>query len=434
MIGKGTPEVADPFAVEMVRFQGALNGVAPDMESNTKLARVALQPAKEMITSALSRHADTIRLDPKGDRAKIGFLVDGMPVPAGQVPKQRAHAMTQIIKLLAGLDINQRREPQEGGIKASYADVEYELKVLSVPVEGGVERLIIYIRDVDEKLEKPEDIGITDELKAKLRELTSQKTKLLLICGPRRSGTTVTRFAVLRGLDAYLHVIYSIADLADQQLINITEFEKQPDDDLDMTLTRCERVEAEIILLDPIRDAETARTLVEHADNVTMLSELRAKDAATGVMQMVTWVEDAKRVAETISGVLSQKLVRTLCSQCKEAYKPNPQLLKKVGLSSEETPVLFRRSRPPTEPLPKGETWEPCSKCQDRGYFGRTAIFELIELNDSIQELIASGANAEALKARAREEDMLTLHKDSMRLVSNGTTSLEELQRVFKSG
>ena len=434
MIRKGTAEVEDPFAVELVRFQGALNGVAPDMESNTKLARAALQPAKEMITAALSRRADTIRLDPKGNRATVGFLIDGLPTPAGQIPKQRAHAMTQMVKLLSGLDINQREQPQEGGVKASYGDEEYELKVLSTPVAGGVERLTVYIRNVDEKLERPDDIGMTPELKAKLRELTANREKLLLICGPRRSGTTTSLFAAMRGLDVYLHAIYTIGDIGDQKLVNMTAFELQPDDDLDMTLTRCERVEAEIVLLDPIRDAETAQTVVNHAGEVTMLTEMRAKDAAAGLIQMVEWVGDAGRVAGAISGILSQKLVRTLCSQCKQAYKPNPQLLSKVGLSRDDTPVLFRRSRPPTEPLPKGETYEPCKKCQDQGYFGRTAIFELIEMSDGLKELLASGANAEALKTRAREEDMLTMHKDSMRLVSSGMTSLEELQRIFKSG
>ncbi|MEC9009282.1 MAG: secretion system protein E, partial [Planctomycetota bacterium] len=116
-----------------------------------------------------------------------------------------------------------------------------------------------------------------------------------------------------------------------------------------------------------------------------------------------------------------------------EAYKPNPALLKKIGLDPEEIPVLYRKARITKEMAEQGEELEPCLSCNDSGYNGRTAIFELIEVNEAMQQLIASGGDVAAVRALARQGEMLTLQKDAMRLVADGTTSLEELQRVFKN-
>ena len=431
--GAGAARSDDDVEVELIRFQGATNGVPLDVEANQKLVRVAFEPVKELFTDAVSRGAETIRIDPKGDRASIGFLIDGMPVPAGRIPRQRAHAMTQMVKLLAGINAAERSQPQAGGVKASLEADEFELQVLTQPLAGGVERLLVHIRNLDERLSKPEEIGMTSELKAQIREVTGRSRGLFLACGPTRSGVTTTLFASVRGLDAYLRDIQTVCDTMDQELINISAFETNAEDDLEETLRRCIRVEPDVILLDPIRDADTARVVVGFHDKCNMMTEIAAIDAAAAVLQWSEWLGDPALAARSICGVISQKLIRRLCDDCKEAYKPNPKLLKKIGLDPDEIQVLYRRARPPTEMAARGEEIEPCLTCNDNGYRGRVAIFELIEMNEAMQNLVASGADVAALRAQARQEEMLTLQKDAMRYVADGITSLEELQRVFKN-
>jgi type II secretory ATPase GspE/PulE/Tfp pilus assembly ATPase PilB-like protein len=418
---------------ELIRFQGASNGVPLDVEANQKLVRIAFDPVKELFTDAVTRGAETIRIDPKGERANIGFLIDGISVPAGRIPRQRAHAMTQMTKLLAGLNSAERSQPQAGGIKASLEDSEFELTVLTQPIQGGVERLLIHIRDLDEILDRPEDCGMTDELKSKIREVTGLRQGLFIACGSSRTGVTTTLYACIRGIDAYLRDIQTIGDTQDRELINIVTFETNAEDDLQETLRRCFRVEPDVILLDPIDDANDARIVAEYHDQCTMMTEISAPDAAAGLLKWSEWLENPELAAASLCGVISQKLIRRLCDECKEAYKPNPNLLEKIGFDPEEISVLYRKFRPNAELVEKGEEIEPCLKCNDSGYRGRVAIYELIEMNDAIRKLLASGADLAELRAAARQEDMLTLQKDAMRHVADGTTSLEELQRVFQN-
>ena len=418
----------DDVEVELIRFQTEF-----DVKANEKLVRVAIEPLKELLTDGLTRRAETIRVDPKGDRATIGFLIDGIPVPAGRIPRQRAHAMTQMTKVLAGLNAGERAQPQAGAVKASLSDDEYELQVLTQPVSGGVERLTVHFRNLDERLDKPEDIGMAVELKTKIRDLTGSGQGLFLACGPSRSGVTTTLYASVRGLDAYLRDIQTICFTEDRELINITKFEVNPEDDLEESLRRCVRVEPDVILLDPVLDADVAQVIVGFHDNVGFMTEIAAADAVAGLLKWSEWIGDPALAAASLNGAISQKLIRKLCNECKEAYKPNPKLMKKIGLDPEEISVLYRKARPPEEVTQRGEEIEPCLPCNDTGYRGRVAVFELIEVNEEIRQMIASGADAGQLKTQARAADMLTLQKDAMRHVADGTTSLEELQRAFKS-
>ena len=424
---KGSDGQGDDAEVELIRFQSEF-----DVKANEKLVRVAIEPLKELLTDGLTRRAETIRIDPKGDRATIGFLIDGVPVPAGRIPRQRAHAVTQMTKVLAGMDAADRDKPQAAEIKASLSDDEYEWSVLTQPIAGGLERLTVHVRNLDEKLDKPEEIGMTDELKLKIRELTADERGVFLVCGPTRSGVTTTLYASVRGLDAYLQDIQTICFIEDRELINISKFETNSGDELEESLRRCVRVEPDVILLDPVFDAEVAKVIVGFHDKVTFMTEIASADAATGLLQWSEWIGDPALAAASLSGAVSQKLIRKLCNDCREAYKPNPKLLKKIGLDPEETPVLYRKARPPAD-IQRGEEIEPCRPCNDTGYCERVAVFEYIDVNEEIRQLIASGADAGKLRAQARSDEMLTLQKDAMRLVANGTTSLEELQRVFKT-
>jgi type IV pilus assembly protein PilB len=421
----------DEEEIELVTFQGALNGNPVDLAGNARLAQIGLVPTKELVTDGLSRRAELIRVEPKGERSQVTMQVDGIAYSGGKLSKQQTLAVTQMMKLLAGLDPKLRGQHQLGGLRAEYQQTPYELTVDIAPLPAGVERLTIRTRNLKSKLNTVEDLGFAPNIKQLARDWTGNRHGLTIVCGPPGSGTTTTFRAMLRGLDVYLHAIFSITQLPIADIYNITPFEVNPADTLQATLERVCRAEADVIVVDPIRDADQLKQMLTVTEGVSLICEMPAKDCSHALAKLVEMAGDANQIADNIEGLFSQKLIRMLCTDCKEAFRPNPKLLAQVGLPP-ETKVLYRKG----EPLVDEETGEeepPCEKCGGVGYFGRIAMLEYIQVTDPIKELIRAGAAADQIKVKARHEGMLTFSKDGLRLVAEGKTSLEELQRVFKS-
>jgi len=415
---------------ELVTFQGALNGKEVDMMANARLAQAGLVPAKELVTDALHRRAETVKLEVKGDRAQVTLYVDGVAYSGGKMPKPQAVAITQMMKLLSGLDVKLRGKTQLGGVKTDYEGQPYELGVEAAPVADGSERLTIRARNLKAKLNTMEELGLPASYKATLREISSKKRGIVLIAGPPGSGITTTMYAFLRGIDLFMYSAFTTVNMGSREVYNVTKFEPNEGDTPVATMERMIRSEADVIFVDPVNNADAAKAICEVADRVCIMGEMPAKDAAHAIVQLREWAGNPQQVAELLEGMYSQKLIRTLCTECREAFRPNPKLLTKVGLPP-ETKVLYKKSEP--QPDPKtGELPEPCGKCNGVGYIGRAVMLELITGSETIRKLIAEGADADKIKAQARSEGMLTLHKDGLRLVAEGKTSLEELQRVFK--
>ncbi len=419
----------DEEEVELVLFQGAVNGKDADLAANAKLVQAGLIRAKELVSDAVARRAEMIRVEPKGKIALSVFFVDGVPYPAARMPAQAGLAITQMLKLLAGLDIKVRNKPQSGGIKAEYEERKYILRIDSQPVPGG-ERLIVRIDDPTLRLEKPDDIGLSEDLRLKVRELTSQKRGIILAAGPPMSGTSTTALGLLRSVDAYLYSIYNLADLDGRDLAHITEFKANEGETLDQRLVRVKRQDADVVFVDPIRDAETVKTIWSHAENLAIVSEMPARDAADGIVRIVAALGDPALAASGLDLIVSQKLIRKLCESCRQAYRPNPKLLRKVGLPP-ETKVLFRVPKPVETEDGEIEDPPPCRRCGNIGYYGRMALFEVIEMTEDMRKVVAAGANAAQIKAEARKQGMQTFQQDGLRAVAEGVTSLEELQRAF---
>lgn len=430
--GGGGRDDDDDEEIELVSFLGALNGKSADLAANARLAQAGLIPAKELVTDAITRRAEMVRVEPKGERASVTMMVDGVAYAGSRLSKQQALAITGMLKLLGGMDAKLRGRAQSGGLKADLEGIPYEVLIDVTPLPEGAERLVVRLRNLKVKLDTPDDLAFSQFVKTKIRELTSRRRGLLLVVGPPNSGTTTTLFGVLRGIDVYLFSIFSIANLGTRDVYNINKFEVNESDDLEASLMRMKRAEADVVLVDPLKDAETAKTLLEAADDVCLLTEMAAKDSVAAVMQLIQWTGNPALVAKGLDGVFSQKLIRLLCTDCREAFRPNPKLLEKVGLPP-ETKVLYRKGEPAVDEK-TGEEDPPCEKCNGVGYYGRVAMIELLTPSDELRKLISTGsATAEQIRAQARNDGMLTFQKDGLRLVAEGKTSLEELQRVFKT-
>lgn len=417
---------SEEFEIESILFQGAANGKEVDLKANARLAQAGLVPAKELISDALARRADMIRVDPKGRAAQITLYVDGVPYPGGRMPSQQALAVTQMLKLLAGLNIKDRQHAHAGAIITDYKETPYHLLINTTPLKGGAERLVVRPRNLDEQLETPDDLGFSDDLRKQIREVTSDRNGVVLVCGPPNSGVTTLSFAVIRSIDAYLYTIYSLADFGGRSITHISQVEANEDETFDMQLARCIRSEADVIIVDPLNSKDRLETAFENAARVSIVAEFKAAEASACIAQLRD-ILGVETVIGRLKLVLSQKLIRLLCDECKQAYKPNPRLLQKVGLPP-ETKVLYR----PPQPI-DGEPPDECYKCGSIGYYGRTGVIQAIQMTDPIKHLVKKGADARSIKNQSRKEGMQSYQSDGIRLVAEGKTSLEELQRAFKA-
>jgi type IV pilus assembly protein PilB len=341
------------------------------------------------------------------------------------MPTQQAQAITQMLKLLSGLNIKDRQRPQSGGIKTDYKQSPYHLLIDTLPLKTGGERLIVRARNLHEQLETPDDLGFTEQLRVRIRESTAHREGVVLVSGAPNSGVTTLTFAVIRSIDAYLYALYSLADFGTRSVTHITQQEPMEGESFEAQLARCIRSEADVIIVDPLRTDDRLKTVFESAKQVCLVAEYRAQDAAQSIVQVREKL-GPQMVAERLRMALSQKLIRVLCEKCKQAYRPHPKLLQKIGLPP-ETKVLYRPPQPTAEEVP-----DYCKKCSAVGYYGRTGLIEAIELSDAVKKLVLSGADARQIKSQARKEGMQSFQADGLRLVAEGKTSLEELQRAFK--
>lgn len=417
--------------IEYALFQGAVNGQEANLVENAGLAQAGLVPVKELITDALHRRADILRLEPKGKAVVITFSVDGVWYPGGRLAPKAALAIIQMTKLLAGLETRERRKPQSGGIKAELAGTKYVLDVESTPVAGGAERLVVRAHDVNESFDTAESVGFSADLKQKIRDLMMEKSGIVLACGPRHSGTSTTAMGVLRSIDSYMFALYNIVEFP-EELSYVTTLERTAEEGLQESIARLIRMEADGVFVDPIRDAQAAMTVFESQSRIKIISEFTARDCAHGIMQLHEWLAQPQLLADGLKGLVSQRLIRLLCDKCKEAFAPNPKLLAKIGLPP-ETKVLYRTPTMPTDPESgEEEEPEPCRKCDDVGYIGRAGLFEFIEITEGMQDIIRSGPSVPKIRAQAQKERMPSFQSEGLRLVAEGKTSLDELKRIFK--
>ncbi|MCA9016791.1 MAG: Flp pilus assembly complex ATPase component TadA [Gammaproteobacteria bacterium] len=429
--GKSREEEEDEFEeeIEPVSFQGALNGQPANLKDNARLVKAGLMPAKDIVTDGLALRAELIRFEPKGERYQVSFYVDGVANPGPKLSKQQGMAVVQVLKLLSGLNIQERKRPQFGGVAAELEGVAYQLRVSTAPTPDG-ERLSVKAINLKFPLDRADDIGISDEVKERIRELSKGRHGLILVSGAPNSGTTTTTVGVVRSIDAYQYTIFALADPEHRELSHIATLDKKEGDTFDDELRRIIRMEADIIYLNPITDEDYVRSILNVKDEITMIAEISAKDAAAGIIKFCKLAGGVDKGVDALRCVVGHKLIRTLCDRCKEAFRPNPKLLEKMGLPK-TTKMLYR---PPRQTVDEdGNEIEPCEKCEGLGYYGRTLMLEMIEMTDEMKKLIISDPDPAKIKAFARKAGMPTIQKDGIRLVAEGKVSLDELQRTFKS-
>ena len=417
--------------MEQVLFQGPMYGRETDLKQNARLVKAALVPVKRMVSSALGRRAHTILLEPASGRIVIRFVIDGIPYPAGAMPGQRGMAMIQMLKVLAGLNPQERAARQAGGINCEFEGTKFNLLVTSTPLQAGVEKLKVLVENPKISYLKASTAGMPGELAKQLRSFTEHSKGIILACGPPESGVTSLSITALHSVDPYLYSVFSMADTGGKELTNVTDFKPEEGHDLAMSFERMLRREADLIFMDPLTDPAVVQAMFDFADRVCFVAEISANTPFEAIQKLIAWV-GKDQVAKHVHGIISQKLIRLLCDDCKQAFRPNPQLLQRIGLPP-ETSVLYRAPSPPAEDDVDAPTIEElCEDCDGVPYHGRAPVYELLEMTEGMKAVICDKFEPQAVKEQMVKDGMRTFQKDAIRLVAEGRTSLEEVQRSFR--
>jgi len=381
---------------------------------------------QDLLHDVIWRRASEAELVPAGEMARARYVIDGVPVNGPTMPLAESEAIIQYLKGPAGMDVAERRRPQEGRISVDLAEGHTDVAVSTAGTTGGQRMLFRVVAEVVKT--DIEKLGMSDDVLARVRELNKARHGLILVSAKPRNGLTSTLYALLRDHDVFIQQVVTLEAEPVVDLENVTQRAYGQPAALPETLAAALRRDPDVVMVDQCLDAQSAELITEAADRKLLLVGMPAPDSFTALAKWIKVRGDTAAAVRPLRAVLCQVLLRTLCMGCKEAYTPDPQLLAKANIPAG---AVERFYRPPTAPLtdPKGHPIV-CPSCQGTGYRGRTAAFELLEVTDEVRQLVLGQASLGQIKAACRKSRMLYLQEQALRKVIQGVTSVQEVIRV----
>lgn len=375
-----------------------------------------------MISEAVQLRASDIHVEPFEDRIRIRYRIDGVLVERDSPPRRLLGAVLSRIKILSKLDIAERRRPQDGRIKVTVGDKELDLRVSVIPTSHG-QSVVMRLLDKDNIKVGVRDLGMGEDDFTKFLGLVKRPNGIILVTGPTGSGKTTTLYAALNFLNRPDVKIITAEDPVEYYLPGINQVEVKHSIGVDFAriIRAMLRQAPNIILVGEMRDNETASMGIQASlTGHLVFSTLHTNDAPSAVTRMVDMGVPGYLVGSSVIGVLAQRLVRIICSRCKQKYTPPEQMLEVIGMTAEDAKNAN---------FAKGAG---CNYCQRKGYRGRKGIFEMMMVTPRIREKMFEGAPTQDIRKVAISEGMNTLYEDGVRKAKEGMTTLEEVFRVAK--
>ncbi len=372
--------------------------------------------ANAMMARAISLRASDIHVEPHARKVRVRLRIDGMLQETMVIPKDLQHGLVSRIKILAGLDIAERRMPQDGRCTLVSPQGEYDFRVSTYPSVHG-ETVVIRILD---KNSATIDLGKLGMAPLNLERLTQRLLEpqgMVIVTGPTGSGKTTTLYAGLNYLNAVHRNIITVEDPVEYQLEGITQANVNPRAGLTFAtgLRSILRQDPDVILVGEVRDVETAGTAVEAAlTGHLVLTSLHANDSAAALTRLMDIGVESSLLASSVTCSVAQRLVRVVCPKCSEPYQPEPALLERIGIPYE---TEFMRGR-------------GCEHCAKTGYRGRTAIHEVLAIDSDVRRMMLKGAHASEIHQEAERNGLISLRADGRRKVLEGLTTVEEVLRA----
>ncbi|MBC1197794.1 type II/IV secretion system protein [Microcystis aeruginosa BLCCF158] len=421
-------------SIEVV--SGADDEVADDLGEGDANQAPVINLVNKILAKALEEGTSDIHIEPQDEFLKIRFRKDGVLHQAfDPLPKRITPAVTARFKIMADLDIAERRLPQDGKIRRMYQGRKVDFRVNTLPSRYG-EKVCLRILD-NSSTQLGLDKLITDQKTLQIvRDLASHPFGLLLVTGPTGSGKSTTLYSVLAERNHPGVNISTVEDPIEYSLPGITQVQVIREKGMDFAsiLRAFMRQDPDVILVGETRDKETAKTAIEAAlTGHLVLTTLHTNDAAGAIARLDEMGVETFMISGSLLGVLAQRLVRRVCTECRVAYHPTQEELARFGLSAaNEQEVIFYKANTLTiaEIQQARRQGNLCVKCNGSGYKGRIGVYEVMQNSERLQQLINQGATTDRIKEAAVDEGMVTLLAYSLNLVREGYTTLEEVERV----
>ncbi len=373
-----------------------------------------------LISRVTDLRASDIHLEPFEDGLHLRYRIDGVIQAAEVIEPRLAAAVVSRLKLLAQLNIAERRLPQDGRIKTRVKGRELDLRVSTVPTVHG-ESVVLRVLDRASMKFSLAELGFSPDTLTRFEALLARPHGILLVTGPTGSGKTTTLYGALSKLDSVALKILTVEDPVEYQLDGINQIHVHPQIGLTFAaaLRSILRQDPDIIMIGEMRDGETAQIAVQSAlTGHLVLSTLHTNTAASAVIRMQDMGVEPYLITSTVNGVLSQRLVRRLCEQCRRPADVPAEIVVSSGLG---------RFLPPGQPVYAAAG---CASCRGIGYTGRAAIHELLVVDEAVRDAVMRGTDAAKLQDIARAGGLVSLYEDGLRKVAAGVTSLDEVLRV----
>lgn len=376
-----------------------------------------------IISHALEARASDIHIEPFESRLIVRYRVDGVMHEVESPPRRFSAAVISRIKIMASLDIAERRLPQDGRIKLRLQGREIDLRVSTVPTMHG-ESVVMRILDKSGTTLDFATLGFDDAALERFQQVLMQPHGILLVTGPTGSGKTTTLYTALDKLNKPDVKILTVEDPVEYQMEGINQIQVKPQIGLTFAnaLRSIVRQDPDVIMIGEIRDLETAQIAVQSALTGHMvLSTLHTNDAASTINRLLDMGMDDYLLTSTVNGILAQRLVRTLCTHCRQPYPALPEIVQEMQLEryTDAKPVVLYRS-------------VGCSECGGTGYLGRISIVELLIMSDAIRSMIMRHVTSGEVRQQAIAEGMQTMYENGLSKAVAGVTTMEEVLRVTR--
>ena len=376
-----------------------------------------------LITNAMETRASDIHIEPFENRLIVRYRIDGVLHEVESPPKRQSAAVISRIKIMANLDIAERRLPQDGRIRLRIQGKEIDLRVSTLPTMHG-ESVVMRILDKGHVALDFRKLGFEDDTLETFLGVLLQPHGILLVTGPTGSGKTTTLYTALDRLNQPDVKILTVEDPVEYQMSGINQIQVKPQIDLTFAnaLRSIVRQDPDVIMIGEIRDLETAQIAVQSAlTGHLVLSTVHTNDAPSTVNRLLDMGVEDYLLTSTVIGILAQRLVRKLCQHCKESYVALPELVEQMRLRrySNDAEITLWHA--------KG-----CTHCAQTGYSGRLSILEMMPMTDAVRSLVMKHENAAVLRAEAIRGGMVTMYEDGLRKALAGVTTFEEVLRATR--
>lgn len=394
--------------------QSAKTYSSPEREDESE----AVSTINNMILQAVKLEASDIHLEPTENLLRVRFRVDGLMHVAQELPIELHSSIGSRIKVLSHMDIGERRKPQDGRFEIPVSGRNFDIRVSTLPIKDG-EKIVMRLLDKSKVNIALQDLGLGAAQELLFKKHLYHPHEIILVTGPTGSGKTTTLYAALNLINSVDKNIVTVEDPIEYELDGINQVQVNPKADLTFTSTLRSilRQDPDVIMIGEIRDVATAEIAIQAAlTGHLVLSTLHTNDACGAITRLINMGIPPFLIASALGAVVAQRLVRKLCRECRAPLHPPRKIQEELGLTYDENLIFYQGNG--------------CGKCDQKGYRGRTAIYEILPVSASIENMIMEKASAHEMYNQAVRNGMVSLRDSGIAKVFSGETSLEEIMRV----